>query len=85
MVNMAAFYTGPEDRKAREAWVSQFAAALDQGCPGAYINFMFDEGEERIRAAYPGAAWDRLRAVKTRYDPMNLFRLNQNIPPLRKP
>ena len=48
---------------------------------GAYVNFLEDEGEERIRAAYPGATWDRLREIKRRYDPTNLFRLNQNIPP----
>ena len=40
-----------------------------------------DEGEERIHDAYPGATWDRLAAIKARYDPTNLFRLNQNIPP----
>ena len=40
-----------------------------------------DEGEERVRAAYPGATWDRLAAIKARYDPTNLFRLNQNIAP----
>ena len=39
------------------------------------------EGEERIRDAYPAATWDRLAEVKARYDPTNLFRLNQNIPP----
>jgi FAD/FMN-containing dehydrogenase len=36
-----------------------------------------------VRAAYPGATWDRLAAIKRRYDPTNLFRLNQNIPPAR--
>ena len=36
---------------------------------------------QRVRAAYPGATWDRLAAIKARYDPDNLFRLNQNIPP----
>jgi FAD/FMN-containing dehydrogenase len=45
------------------------------------VNFLVDEGEERVRAAYPGATWDRLRAVKAAYDPANLFRLNQNVPP----
>jgi hypothetical protein len=40
-----------------------------------------DEDETRIRAAYPGATWDRLAEIKGRYDPTNLFRLNQNIPP----
>jgi FAD/FMN-containing dehydrogenase len=81
MVNVAAFYEGPEDRSQREAWVADFAAALDQGDPSVYVNFLGDEGEARARAAYPGATWDRLAAIKARYDPGNLFRLNQNIPP----
>ena len=37
-------------------------------------------GEERIREAYPGSTWERLVAIKVRYDPTNFFRLNQNIP-----
>ena len=37
---------------------------------------------DRIHAAYPGSTWDRLVAIKTLYDPTNLFRLNQNIPPI---
>ena len=81
MVNIAAFYEGPEDKKVREEWVAGFTAALEQEDSGAYVNFLVDEGEERIRAAYPGATWDRLAAIKGRYDPTNLFRLNQNIPP----
>jgi hypothetical protein len=83
MVNVAAFYEGPEDRPRREAWVADFAAALEQGDAGAYVNFLGDEGEERVRADYPGATWERLVEIKGRYDPTNLFRLNQNIPPAR--
>jgi FAD/FMN-containing dehydrogenase len=45
------------------------------------VNFVGDEGEARIRDAYPGATWDRLVEIKRRYDPTNLFRRNQNIPP----
>ncbi len=81
MVNLAAFYNGPEDRAVRQAWVADFATALDQGDSGAYVNFLGDEGEARVRDAYPGTTWDRLAAVKARYDPGNLFHLNQNIPP----
>ena len=81
MVNVAAFYEGADDKPRREAWVDEFAAALRQGDNGAYVNFLVDEGEERIRAAYPGSTWDRLAEVKRRYDPTNLFRLNQNVPP----
>ena len=68
-------------RTVREAWVEAFAADLEQDDHGAYVNFVGDEGEERVRAAYPGATWDRLAAVKRRYDPTNLFHLNQNVPP----
>lgn len=80
MVNLAAFY-GADDRQRREAWVADFKAALDQGDAGAYVNFLVDEGPDRVRAAYPGATWDRLASVKAKYDPTNLFRLNQNVPP----
>ncbi|MBN1659833.1 MAG: FAD-binding oxidoreductase [Anaerolineae bacterium] len=81
MVNVAAFYEGPDDRPLREAWVAELAAALNQGNAGAYVNFLGDEGPERVRAAYPGATWDRLAAIKARYDPTNLFHMNHNIPP----
>jgi FAD/FMN-containing dehydrogenase len=81
MVNVAAFYDGPDDKPVREAWVAEFSAALHQGDTGAYVNFLGDEGETRVRAAYPGNTWDRLVTIKRRWDPDNLFRLNQNIPP----
>jgi FAD/FMN-containing dehydrogenase len=81
MVNVAAFYEGPEDKVVRQAWVDAFANALRQSDAGAYVNFIGDEGEARIRQAYPGRTWDRLAQIKARYDPANLFRLNQNIPP----
>ncbi len=81
MVNVAAVYERPEERVVHEPWVEAFAAALNQGDDGAYVNFLGDEGDARIRAAYPGQTWDRLTKIKARYDPTNLFRLNQNIPP----
>ncbi len=81
MVNVAAFYDGPDDQAVRERWVRDFSAALYQGDDAAYVNFVADEGEARIHAAYPGPTWDRLAAIKARYDPTNLFRSNQNIPP----
>ena len=81
MVNVANFYEGEDDRPVRAAWVAGFADALSQGDDGAYVNFLVDEGDERIRAAYPGATWDRLTSVKARYDPDNLFHRNQNIAP----
>lgn len=81
IVNVAAFYQGPDDRPVRQRWVSEFAAALVPNETGVYVGFLANEGEARIRAAYPGATWDRLTRIKATYDPTNLFRLNQNIPP----
>ncbi|MGH2847093.1 MAG: FAD-binding oxidoreductase [Thermoleophilaceae bacterium] len=83
MVNVAAMYERPEEAAAHEPWVVGLADALRQGDSGAYVGFLGDEGEERIRAAYPGSTWDRLAEVKGRYDPGNLFRLNQNVPPAK--
>jgi FAD/FMN-containing dehydrogenase len=80
MVNLAAFYEGEADKTIRAKWLREFAAAIEQGDKGAYVNFLLDE-PERIRNAYPGATWDRLVELKRRYDPSNVFRLNQNIPP----
>ena len=81
MVNVAAFYDGPEDRPRRAGVGGRHSAALDQGESGAYVNFVGDEGPERVHAAYPAGTWERLAAVKVRYDPENLFRRNQNVPP----
>jgi FAD/FMN-containing dehydrogenase len=81
MAALGAVWERPEEAAAHQAWVTGFAAALLQGDPGVYVNFVGDEGPARVREAYPGSTWERLAAVKARYDPDNLFRLNQNIPP----
>jgi FAD/FMN-containing dehydrogenase len=81
MAAVGCVYEQAADRPANDAWADRFAAALRQGDPGVYVNFLGDEGPERVRQAYPGATWDRLVEVKRRYDPGNLFRRNQNIPP----
>ncbi len=83
MVNVATFYDAPEERVARAAWVAEVVAALHQGDDAAYVNFLMAEGPDRVRAAYPGATWDRLAAVKATYDPENFFSRNQNVPPDR--
>jgi FAD/FMN-containing dehydrogenase len=80
MVNVAAMH-GPGESPLHAPWVDALASALHQDDAGAYVNFLADEGQDRVRAAYPGATWDRLVEVKRRYDPANLFRRNQNIPP----
>ena len=60
MVNVAALFEQIEDRPKYEEWVQAFADDLRQSDQGAYVNFLEDEGIERVRAAYPGATWDRL-------------------------
>jgi FAD/FMN-containing dehydrogenase len=79
------FFEGPEDLPRREAWVTGLVDRIRQGDSGAYVNFLGDEGPDRVRAAYPGRTWERLAALKARYDPTNLFRRNQNIAPAAEP
>jgi FAD/FMN-containing dehydrogenase len=63
-------------------WTRDFYAAVEPHAGGrVYVNFLGNEGEERVRAAYGGEKYERLRTLKRRYDPTNVFRLNQNIRP----
>ena len=62
-------------------WTKEYWAALHPySAGGAYVNFMMDEGQERIRATYRDD-FERLVDIKNEYDPTNLFRVNQNIRP----
>ena len=69
------------DRATRQAWADGMADALRQGEASTYVNFVTDDDPARIREAYPGRTWERLVEVKRRYDPDNLFHLNENISP----
>jgi FAD/FMN-containing dehydrogenase len=82
MINVACFYAGEEDKAARVAWLDSVVDALRGDDHTAYVNFIADEGADRVRDAYPPATWERLTAIKAVYDPTNLFRRNQNIPPV---
>jgi FAD/FMN-containing dehydrogenase len=62
-------------------WARTFWDALAPYHTSVYVNFLMEEGDERIRQAYGDKKYDRLRALKRQWDPDNLFRLNQNIPP----
>jgi FAD binding domain/Berberine and berberine like len=70
-----------DDQLAARQWTEELAAALYQGDDGAYINFFGPHHSDRIEAAYPGETLARLRRIKATYDPMNLFRNNDNITP----
>ena len=62
------------------SWVRSFWDAMEPNCAGVYVNTMGEEGESRVRTAY-GANYDRLVALKNKYDPTNFFHMNQNIKP----
>jgi FAD/FMN-containing dehydrogenase len=62
-------------------WARGLWSALQPYHAGVYVNFLMEEGEDRIREAYGAAKYDRLKALKREYDPENVFRLNQNISP----
>jgi len=71
----------PANAELISQWARDYWTALHPTSAGrAYINFMMDEGEDRIRAAYRGN-YDRLAQIERRYDPENTFHINQNIPP----
>jgi FAD binding domain/Berberine and berberine like len=62
-------------------WARGLWTALEPHHQNVYVNFLMEEGEERVRQSYGAAKYDRLKALKREYDPENVFRLNQNIPP----
>ncbi|TMC26826.1 MAG: FAD-binding oxidoreductase [Chloroflexi bacterium] len=81
MINIGNLVQSVEELTAIKPWVDSFEKAIQRGPEAAYVNFLMDEGPERVRRAYPAGTYERLMKVKRQYDPTNLFRLNQNIPP----
>jgi FAD/FMN-containing dehydrogenase len=78
---IAGMWPDPAQNDANIKWVKDYAAATTpHSDEGGYINFMASDDQDRVRANY-GANWDRLVEVKRRYDPDNVFHLNQNIVP----
>jgi FAD binding domain/Berberine and berberine like len=80
--NITAATADRDGFDAEREWVRDFWSALEpHQTDGTYVNFLMNEGEERVREAYGSQKYERLKALKGRCDPGNLFRLNQNIPP----
>lgn len=83
-MNIVGTWPDPAENDVHTRWAREFADAVaPHTTGGAYVNFLGNEGEDRVRAAYGAETWARLVAVKTKYDPGNTFRLNQNIRPAR--
>lgn len=79
--NIAEMWPDPSDNTDNIHWVRDYHSALaPHSAAGGYVNFMAEDDVDRPRDIY-GANYDRLTEIKHRYDPDNLFRLNQNIPP----
>ena len=70
-----------EDGAPHEAWTAKLWEEMRHEGSGVYVNFLEQEGPERIHEAYPPATFNRLAEIKRRYDPTNLFHFNQNVPP----
>ena len=71
----------PKNKETIAQWTKEYFDALHPySAGGAYVNFMMEEGQERVRTSF-GENYDRLAAIKKKYDPTNFFRVNQNIRP----
>jgi FAD/FMN-containing dehydrogenase len=79
--NIVAATANAEGFEEERDWVRGFWSALEPYHTSVYVNFLMEEGEERVRDAYGAEKYERLKTLKRKYDPENFFRLNQNIPP----
>ncbi len=82
---IAVWLDPSEDRAVHAAWTQALWEKVRHEGAGVYVNFLENEGEERIHQAYPPLTYARLAKIKRYYDPENLFRFNQNVPPRQGP
>jgi FAD/FMN-containing dehydrogenase len=81
-IHMLSMWEGAEHDAANIAYTKEIAAAMKPWTTGAvYLNFIGDEGTERVRSGFGPEKYARLQALKKEWDPQNLFCHNQNIPP----
>ncbi len=83
-MNIVGIWPDPAENETHTRWAREFADAIaPHTTGGVYVNFLGNEGEERVHAAYGAKTYERLVDVKTKLDPHNVFRVNQNIKPKR--
>ena len=80
-MNVVGITQTGEGFDAEREWARGLWSALEPYHQNVYVNFLMEEGEERVRQAYGREKYDRLKALKRKYDPENFFRLNQNVSP----
>ena len=83
VLNIAAIAPTPDLLEADRSWVRSMCEALQPYASGngTYVNFLNDPDDDRIRASYGPAKYERLSRIKADYDPDNVFHLNANIKP----
>ena len=81
MLNIYTRWQEAADDEKCLKWAREFHERTQNFAKGVYVNFLSQEGEDRIKEAYTGEVWDRLVEVKNKWDPENRFHMNQNIRP----
>ncbi|MGD9217386.1 MAG: FAD-binding oxidoreductase [Desulfobacteraceae bacterium] len=81
LLNIHTRWRNQSDDEKCLAWVRDFHRSTEPFAQGVYVNFLSDEGKDRVKDAYSEDIWQRLVQIKKRYDPHNFFRMNQNIEP----
>lgn len=81
LLNLHTRWQDASDDERCRTWASEFHRGTQKYAQGVYVNFLSEEGESRVKEAYTGQVWDRLVGVKNKWDPKNIFRMNQNIKP----
>jgi FAD/FMN-containing dehydrogenase len=81
LLNIHTRWRNQSDDKRCLSWVRDFHRSTEPFAQGVYVNFLSDEGRDRVKDAYSKDIWQRLVQIKKRYDPHNFFRMNQNIEP----
>jgi hypothetical protein len=79
MLTLIGATQDPAQLDAQRTWTTDTWDLVRPYTSGAYVNFLEDEGADRVFDAYPAATYERLSAIKRQYDPSNVFRMNQNI------
>ena len=81
LLNIHTRWRNKTDDEPCIAWAKNFHGSTEPFSQGVYVNFLSEEGEARVKDAYTDTVWKRLVQLKDKYDPTNMFRLNQNIKP----
>jgi FAD/FMN-containing dehydrogenase len=81
VLNIVSAWRDPSENDVHVKWTRDFFDAMQKFATGAYINFLGDEGADRVKEAYEEEKYRKLVVLKNKYDPTNFFHLNQNIKP----